>query len=305
MSKEIPIFFSTDDHYIPFLDVAITSLIANASKAFEYRIIVLNTGLNEDSVRKVKQHEQTGFMIDFINISEEVEAIKSRFKNVYHFSVVTYYRLFIASLFPQYDKVIYLDCDLVVLGDISELYHVELGDNILGAAPEQFVQNTREFRLYAEKALGVDPDGYVNAGVLLMNLKEFRRNQIEEKFIRLITEYDFDLLDPDQAYLNYLCLGKIHVLPNGWNKEPMPLDCEGEKNIVHYALYKKPWQYDDVADGEHFWYYAEKSPFYDQICHRKNTFGEAEKAEKEETAREILEHARRIVSSEYTFSKKL
>jgi lipopolysaccharide biosynthesis glycosyltransferase len=90
MSKEIPIFFSTDDHYIPFLDVAITSLIANASKAFEYRIIVLNTGLNEDSVRKVKQHEQTGFMIDFINISEEVEAIKSRFKNVYHFSVVTY-----------------------------------------------------------------------------------------------------------------------------------------------------------------------------------------------------------------------
>ena len=305
MNREIPIFFSTDDHYIPFLDVAIRSLIANASKAFEYRIIVLNTGLNEDSVRKVKQHEQTGFMIDFINISEEVEAIKSRFKNVYHFSVVTYYRLFIASLFPQYDKVIYLDCDLVVLGDISELYHVELGDNILGAAPEQFVQNTREFRLYAEKALGVDPDGYVNAGVLLMNLKEFRRNQIEEKFIRLITEYDFDLLDPDQAYLNYLCLGKIHVLPNGWNKEPMPLVCEGKKHIVHYALYKKPWQYDDVMDGEYFWHYAEGSPFYDQICRRKDTFGEAEQAEKEEAAREILAHARRIVSSEYTFSKKL
>ena len=305
MNKEIPIFFSTDDNYVPYLDVAIRSLIENASKTFEYRIIVLNTGLNEDNVRKVKRNERDGFKIDFIDISEEVENIKSRFKNVYHFSVVTYYRLFIASLFPQYDKVVYLDCDLVVLGDVSELYHTELGNNILGAAPEQFVQNTKEFRLYAEKALGVDPDGYVNAGVLLMNLKEFRRCNIEERFVKLITEYDFDLLDPDQAYLNYLCLGRIHVLPNGWNKEPMPLACEGKKNIVHYALYKKPWQYDDVMDGEYFWHYAKQSPFYDEICDRKQNFGEAEIAEKEETAREILEHALIIVDSKDTFSKKL
>jgi len=305
MNKEIPIFFSTDDNYIPYLDVAVSSLIANASKEYEYRIIVLNTGLDEKGVRKIKQNERKGFKIDFIDISEEVENIKTRFKNVYHFSVVTYYRLFIASLFPQYDKVIYLDCDLVVLGDVSELYHVELGDNILGAAPEQFVRNTDEFRLYAERALGVDPDGYVNAGVLLMNLAEFRKNKIEDKFIDLITRYEFDLLDPDQAYLNYLCLGKIHVLPNGWNKEPMPLVCEGKKNIVHYALYKKPWQYDDVMDGEYFWDYAERSPFYEQICLKKQSFGEAERAEKESVAREILEHALKIVCSEDTFSKKL
>ena len=193
----------------------------------------------------------------------------------------------------------------MVLGDISELYGVELGDNILGAAPEQFVQNTAEFRRYASDALGVDPDGYVNAGVLLMNLEAFRKNQIEEQFVRLITEHDFDLLDPDQAYLNYLCKGKIHVLPNGWNKEPMPLACEGKKNIVHYALYKKPWQYDDVMDGEHFWHYARQSPFYEQICNRKQSFGEAERAEKEAVAREILEHALEIACSEHTFSKKL
>lgn len=305
MNREIPIFFSTDDNYIAYLDVAIASLIENASKEHTYRIIVLNTGIDPENVRKIQRNERAGFKIDFIDISEEVENIKSRLKDVYHFSVVTYYRLFIASLFPQYDKVVYLDCDLVVLGDISELYGVELGDNILGAAPEQFVQNTAEFRQYAADALGVDPDGYVNAGVLLMNLEAFRKNRIEEQFIRLITEHDFDLLDPDQAYLNYLCQGKIHVLPNGWNKEPMPLACEGKKNIVHYALYKKPWQYDDVMDGEHFWHYARQSPFYEQICNRKQSFGEAERAEKEATAREILEHALKIVDSEDTFSKKL
>jgi lipopolysaccharide biosynthesis glycosyltransferase len=193
----------------------------------------------------------------------------------------------------------------VVLGDISELYNTELGDNILAAAPEEFVRNTKEFRVYAREALGVDPDGYVNAGVLVINLNEFRKNNIEGKFIKLITEYDFDLLDPDQAYLNYLCLDRIHVLPNGWNKEPTPVKCEGKKNIVHYALYKKPWQYDDVEDGEYFWKYAERSPFYEQICKRKQAFGDIEKAEKEATAKEILEHALKIVSSEETFSKKL
>ena len=301
----IPIIFSTDDHYIAYLDVAIRSLIENASKERTYRIIVLNTGLDAKNVDRIKRNERTGFAIDFVDISSELEAIRSKLKNVYHFSIVTYYRLFIASIFPQYDKIIYLDCDLVVTGDISKMYEIDLGENILGAAPEQFVQNTPEFRTYARDALGVDPDGYVNAGVLLMNLDAFRKNEIESKFVKLITEYDFDLLDPDQAYLNYLCQGKIRVLPNGWNKEPMPLCCEGEKNIVHYALYKKPWQYDDVIDGDLFWDYARNSSFYREICHARSSFGEAELAAKEETAREILEHAKRIVRSEETFLKRL
>lgn len=305
MCKEIPIFFSTDDNYIPYLDVAITSLIENASKEFKYKIIVLNTGLNPENIAKVKKNERVGFSIDFIDITEQIENIKSRFKDIYHFSVVTYYRLFIASLFPQYDKIVYLDCDLVVLGDISELYNTDIEKNILGAAPEQFVQNTAEFRDYAEIALGVDPDKYVNAGVLLINLKEFRNNKIEEKFIKLITEYDFDLLDPDQAFLNYLCQDKIYTLPNGWNKEPTKLTCEGEKNIVHYALYKKPWQYDDVIDGEYFWNYAKKSPFYLQILENKADFGELERAKKKADSKKIIEHARLIIASDNTFSKKI
>lgn len=302
MNHEIPIFFSTDDNYIPYLDVAIRSLIANASRQYRYRIIVLHTGLRADYMELVKRNEQDGFAIEFFDVKERLQAISHRFRNVYHFSVATYYRLFIASLFPQYNKVLYLDCDLVVLGDIAKLYHIPLGECILGAAPEQYVQNTAEFRHYAREALGVDPNHYVNAGVLLLDLEAFRRHNIEQAFIRLITEYDFDLLDPDQAYLNYLCRGRIRMLPNGWNKEPMPLPCEGPKNIVHYALYKKPWQYDDVPDGEYFWYYAERSPFYGIIVQNRAAFGHAERAKKEAAAREILAHAKAIVASKHTFS---
>lgn len=305
MNNEIPVFFSTDDNYIPYLDVAIASLADNASKNYKYRIIVLNTGLESENILKVKRHEHSDFVIDFINISESIKKIKNRFKNLYHFSIVTYYRLFIASLFPQYDKIVYLDCDLVTLGDISELYNVDLGDNILGAVPDQYVGNTNEFRLYAEKAIGVNPDTYFNAGVLLINLKQFRKNNIEKKFTKFITEYDFDLLDPDQAYLNYLCFGKTYTLPNGWNKAPTEIPCEGNKNIVHYALYKKPWQYDDVIDGEHFWHYAKKSPFYKLILSRKANFGEKEKAANEAMAKNIILHANKIIASDSTFSKKL
>lgn len=303
--NHIPIFFSTDDNYIPFLDVAIRSLLANASPAYEYRIIVLHTGVREENVLKIKQNERAGVQIDFIDISNAVEQIKAQLKDAYHFSVVMYYRLFIASLFPNYDKVLYLDCDLVVLGDVSKLFNVELGGNILGAAPEQHIRSTEEFRIYAEKAVGVHPDVYVNSGVLLMNLASFRQNRIEEKFIKLISEHDFDLLDPDQAYLNYLCLGKIHILPTGWNKEATPVALEGEKNIVHYALYKKPWQYEDTTDGEYFWQYAKNSPFYEDILRKKANFGEKERAQKAETAQEILAHALQIVNSEDTFMKKL
>ena len=305
MSREIPIFFSTDDQYIPYLDIAISSLIDNASGDYQYRLIVMNTGLKEENVAKIMRNAKPGFEIEFVDITQPLESIRSRFKNVYHFSVVTYYRLFIASLFPQYDKILYLDCDLVVLGDISELYNAPIGDNILAAAPEAYVRSTPEFREYARIALGVNPDCYVNAGVLVINLDQFRKNKIEEKFVRMITDFDFDLLDPDQAYLNYLCRDKIYELPNGWNKEPMPLPCEGAKNIVHYALYKKPWQYDDVIDGDFFWHYAKKSPFYQQILQNKAAFGDAERAEKEAAATEILEHARNIIASDCTFAKQI
>ena len=66
MSKEIPIFFSADDNYIPYLDVAIASLIENASKEYRYRIIVLNTGLRPENMELVKRNERPGFAIRFM-----------------------------------------------------------------------------------------------------------------------------------------------------------------------------------------------------------------------------------------------
>ena len=113
------------------------------------------------------------------------------------------------------------------------------------------------------------------------------------------------MVDPDQAYLNYLCKDKILMLPLGWNKETLPLPCEGKLNIVHYALYKKPWQYYDVMYDEYFWKYAKASPYYEFILKQRDSFTKEDDARREAAAVEIKQHALRIVNSDNTFVEKI
>lgn len=303
VKKEIPIFFATDDNYIPYLEVALRSLITNASKDYNYVVNIINSGLSENRMAIVKALENENFKINFCDVSEYVEPIKKKLKNLYHFSLVTWYRLFIQSLFPQYDKVLYLDCDIIVLGDISKLYNIDLGDNLLGAARCHIVSDNPVFGEYAEKFCGVPRQNYLQAGILVMNLKEFRKRDLENKFVYLINKYNFDVIDPDQGYLNAMCNGSVKILPNGWNKEAIEAPLEGDLNIVHYALYKKPWQYDDVLNEEYFWQYAKNSPFYDEIIAYKNNFNDECKKKKEIANIEIVEHAKRVLNSENSFVK--
>ena len=304
-NRVIPIFFATDDNYIPFLEVALRSLIDNASRNYNYNIHILNTGLKEENKAVIKTLEDKNFKIFFEDISNVIEPIKKNLKNVYHFSLVMYYRLFIDKLFPQYDKVLYLDCDIVVLGDISKLYNTILGCNLVGAIQEQVINSNETFKEYALLGVGVSPEKYFNSGILLMNLKKFREEKVCEQFMYLIDTYSFDVVDPDQAYLNVLCKDKVKYLPNGWNKESLPLKLEGKLNIVHYALYKKPWQYDDVLNGEYFWKYAEKCGMYEKILKAKNDFDDTKRKQKEEANIEIVEHAVRIINADKNMCKVL
>lgn len=301
MKNEIPIFFAADNNYLPILDVALRSLIDNASKDFNYVINVINTGLDQKRCNVIKQLENENFTINFCDISSSVDKIKQKLKNIYHFSISTWYRLFIQSLFPQYDKALYLDCDLIVLGDISKLYNQDIGNNLLGAARCHIVSENDIFSQYAESFCGVSRKNYLQAGVLVMNLAEFRRVNLEDKFIYLLNKYDFDVIDPDQGYLNAMCNGRVKIIDNGWNKEAIPAPLEGELNIVHYALYKKPWQYDDVLYQEYFWKYAKDSPFYNEILQMRTTFTDEMRNIKEKANSEIVEHAKRCLKNTNSF----
>lgn len=302
-NKIIPIFFSTDDNYVKFLDVAIRSLIKNASKEYKYKIIVLNTGLKSENIEKIKELENENFSIDFPDITEAVEDLSHKLPNLYHFGLATYYRLFIESLYPEYDKILYLDCDIVVEGDVSKLYETNIEGYYIAGVVEQFILRTPEFSRYTKEAVGIDSKNYINAGIMLINLNEFRKNRIEEKFTYLMNKYNFDVIDPDQAYINFLCKGKIKYLDVSWNRTPLEdLECD-KPNIIHYALYKKPWQYDDVFLGEYFWKYAKESPFYESIIAIKNNFNEEARAKKEKAGIEIKEHALKAIENDNNFVK--
>lgn len=303
--KVIPIFFATDDNYMPFLEVSIRSLKNKASKKYNYNIHVLNIGLKEENKNLVKRLEDKGFKIFFDDISSTFEEIKSKLRNIYHFSLATYYRLFIETLYPQYDKVLYLDCDICVNGDVSKLYNNSLKGYKLAGVTDQFVGMVPEFREYVSTVLGVEAEDYINAGIILMNLAEFRKAKIQDTFIDLINTYNFDSVAPDQDYLNYLCRGKIKYLKNGWNKMPLQTKAEGGLNLIHYNLFAKPWQNDDVYYQEYFWDVAKKSPFYKDILKCKADFTEEKRLAKEKANKDIVKRALEICASDVTMRKIL
>ncbi|MBR4270714.1 MAG: glycosyltransferase family 8 protein [Clostridia bacterium] len=302
--KLIPIFFASDDNYLPYLDVAISSLIEHTSQNNFYSIYILNTGLKDEYKARILLREQENVKITFYDMSDYIEGIKDKFKAVMHFGIATYYRLFIQSLFPQYSKVLYLDCDIVVLRDVAELYDIDLEGNIMGGAVEQFILNTPEYSFYTKNALGIDSSKYVNAGILIMDLEQFRQNKIEQKFSYLIKHYNFELIDCDQAYLNFLCMGKVKILPAGWNKTNFPINVDSELNIAHFALSEKPWQA-EVKNGEYFWHYARKSKFYDEILAYRQNFTQEALEKKRQAELNLRKKAVEIANSYDNMYKKL
>ena len=276
---EIPIFFAVDDNYIPFFSVALKSMICNASKEYKYEIKVLYTSISNTNMEKIKKYESDNLNIEFVDLNSKITDISHKLYTRDYFSKTTYYRLLIPDLYPQFDKAIYLDSDIVVLKDIAKLYNTNMGNNLLAAAPDDVIQTIKVFQEYAEKVVGVsDYRNYFNAGILLMNLKELRRFNFREKFLYLLGTIKFSVAQ-DQDYLNRLCKGRVTLLPKTWNKMPVSGEnVEKSKiNIVHYNLAFKPWHFDDVLYQEYFWKYAKKTEYYKDIMKIKSGFTEEDR----------------------------
>lgn len=289
----IPVFFSADENYAPWLDCAVRSMMEHASGAYSYRIIVLYQNLTEESRKKIASGVRAPFEIRFVPMEGELADITDRAENrmrIDYFTLTIYFRLFIADKFPEYKKGIYLDSDIVVPGDISELYQVELGDNIIGACADRSFLLVPELVEYVEDAVGIQIDQYVNSGVLLMNLEKMREMKFSEHFLRLLQTFHFDCIAPDQDYINAMCNGRIVYLDGAWDVMPpmgekkADVPCDGKRplpKLIHYNLFQKPWCYDDVPYEDYFWRCAKKSPFYpDIVSHKENYSGEQKEADR-------------------------
>ena len=277
----IPVFFAVDDAYVPFLVVALQSLIENSSKENNYMIRILYTEISEKNKEIISsKYYKDNIEIEFVDLNSYIEEIKSKLHTRDYYSKTTYYRLFIPELYPEYDKAIYLDSDILIKSDIAELYKIDLGDNLLGAVTDEVIQSEEVFKDYVEKVIGVlNSKNYFNAGVLVMNLKELRKSKFQKKFIHLLEHVKYEVVQ-DEDYLNRICKGRVKILDKSWNKMPIGGDnIERENiNIIHYTLTSKPWHYDNILYGEYFWDYASRTEYLEDIKNIKENFDEEKQA---------------------------
>ncbi len=301
----IPIFFTVDNDYAPYAATAIASLVANASPNRRYRIMVMHQNMNAEHQRRIAALAQKGFDIRFIAMQNSIEGIVDRMSNrlrTDYFTLTIFYRLFIPAMLPEYDKGIYLDSDVVVPGDISKMYDIDLGDNLIGACCDHSIVDVPELVDYTNRGVGVGVENYVNSGVLLMNLDALRRVKLDERFLELLKAYHFDCIAPDQDYLNVLCHGKITYLPATWDampvegKDPFP-----EPQLIHYNLFAKPWLYDHVPYDEYFWPYAKTSGYLDEILKNKRAYSDEQRASDADCMRRLAQRGSQIADAPLNF----
>ena len=203
----IPVVVAFTPNYIVPVAVTLRSLLD--SSGGEFLVICLVTEQPSEAViRKLEKMGGGRVKIEYVNLSGRLNGVYTSPR----YSEAASFRLLLPELLPEYDRVIYLDCDIVVRQDISRLLEaVNLGDNYLAAVYEAPIENQAE----RFKALGCSPKEYFNSGFLVMNLALMRKDKICE---RLLDACRVDWLEfPDQDALNMVCQGRVTPLSPVYN----------------------------------------------------------------------------------------
>lgn len=280
---KIDICLSTDDDdYLQHVATMIFSVVNNSPKnSFVFHIIT--DFMSPASKDKLSKLENENCKIKYVYIKPEVfedcPQVYDRVKKS------TYYRLLVSSLFPELDKIIYFDTDLIINADIAELYKENI-DKYYAAAVED-IWCYYNFR-------GDNNSFYANAGVMLFNTKKMREDNIEEKLFTFIKDNsDSDLVRfMDQDILNYVLSPFIKKVHFRWNvqtfcfqkfvRKSHPLGQEIEEAIRkpairHFTGAEKPWSDYLVPHADLYFKYLKQTPYKDNLKAKDFIFGKLEK----------------------------
>lgn len=207
---------ASDDNYVPFLSITLFSLVENNKNDFdEMNIFILDDNISDENKKMISSLiDKNDVYLKFIETKnlDDMEFSLLKIKRNMGVSLTTYSRLFIASLLPEkIDKIIYLDCDALVVGSFKELWEMDISKYYFGAVLD--VINTA-----VKKELGfLLTENYFNAGVLLINLKKWRESNVEESFIEFMHDNRKKFYQHDQGLLNYVFKDKIKVVNPKFN----------------------------------------------------------------------------------------
>ena len=244
------VVFAGDYAYIRQIETAMKSLCRHNS---HLKIYLLNQDIPQEWVSQIRIYlqEMGGDLIDCKLIGSQYKMNWSN--KLPHINHMTFARYFIPDFVTE-DKVLYLDSDLIVTGDLTDLFELDLGENYLGAARSCF-------------GAGV---GF-NAGVLLINNKKWKSETIRQKLIELTEKEHENVKEGDQSILNMLFKDQYSLLEDKYNFQ-IGFDAgAAEKNhafifeipltpspkILHYISPDKPWKQFSVGRlREEWWKYS-------------------------------------------------
>lgn len=269
--KNIPIVLSCDENYTVPLCVSLLSLLKKAKETTFYEIyILLEKDFSKESKDKILSLRKK-----YPNCSITFFLIGSEFDHAYvslHITKAAYFRLKIASLLPDFSKCLYLDCDILVLKDLTNLFDTELADCVFAGVNDMDITEEDKIKRGLKKT-----SNYINSGILVMNLDKIRKENLEKHFFTLARNtYQYH----DQDIINIACEGKIKLLELKYNLPAFPFYSHGgevkyagsvqnyteaeiddalrNKLIVHYLGNNKPWQKSEMFYGEVWWMYHEE-----------------------------------------------
>ncbi|GBO51719.1 glycosyl transferase, family 8 [Pseudanabaena sp. lw0831] len=257
-SKKEPIVVTcaADDNYMMPLAVTIRSALENLGKDRRILLFIIDGDIKERSKQRflrsinLERCEVRWIPKPDKIINEDVipTSITSGLPEISHITIAAWYRLLIPKLLPQHiKKAIYLDCDLVVVGDLGKLWDIDIASNYLLAVArlKSYEYRTIPFFLKNWKELGFSEDNlYFNSGILVFNLEKWRINDMSSKsleYIKLNQEY---IRWGDQDVLNAIVVGSWGELDPRWNCMNTPQMKQEEVDnsfILHFATPPKPW----------------------------------------------------------------
>ncbi|WP_242386303.1 glycosyltransferase family 8 protein [Phocaeicola sartorii] len=240
----------TDDNYAPYCGTMIFSLLANSKG--KYCIHILIESLNKENIEKlsfIALFHDTVIEFHEVDIAK-LEHVKFRKKKP--LSKAAYYRILLASTLDEsIDKVLYLDCDMIILKDVSYFFDLDLDGYALAAIRDLKVEPRIDEHRY-QLSLPYDKC-YFNSGLLVINLEYWRRFKVENQLIEF-AERKRNVYFHDQDALNYLFKGKWLMLPpqccyiNMCMYEQLYFEnirdfikYKNDIKIIHYASNEKPW----------------------------------------------------------------
>lgn len=266
----IPLFTICNREYLAFALVMIRSVLAHTQRSIHFHILH-DPSVRKKDLRKMERllaGEKNLFQVTFREM-KGTQSLKTWGKR---FPPLVYYRLLIPESFPEYDRCIYLDSDILLRGEIGLLYDTDLQGNMIGAVEEtsrkkDYADNIPLFGKFADMGLqdycrkiGLDPSlPYCNSGVLLMDSGKIRSEGME-RIRKALSRAGDELLYPDQDLLNLYFHDSILLLDPVWNV-PVRRDVPPEGTVLHYV--SKVWHNSSVdADKALYFQELRKTPFF-------------------------------------------